>query len=156
MSKEKRFSIGRGLEGCLASGLCIVGLTLLFLFLCVLIHNRNDLVEEMFNKAMPVVSLVWWFFAICLGGYVAARRGKTTGWTNSLVVGLLAEWYMAARLLKGTSVLEMMDDAGPNWRRLTALALTIPAAIVGGILWENRCKRPSGHIRDIGEFEEME
>lgn len=154
MSKEKRFSVGRGIEGCLVSVLCTAVPVLLIGLLVPLLH-RSELLKEMFNKTVPVAGLVWWLFVICLGGYVAARRGKTTGWTNSLVVGLLAEWYMAARLFKGTTLLEMMDDAGLNWRRLMALALTIPVAVVGGILWENSCKRPSGHIRDIGEFEEM-
>ena len=37
-----------------------------------------------------VLILFVWLIAVCLGGYVAARLGRTTGWTNSLVVGVIA------------------------------------------------------------------
>ena len=135
MSEEKRFSINHGIQGCLVSFLCM------FVLVLPISLVLNTWLELISNETERIIKLPVWLFAISVGGYYAARRGKTTGWTNSLVVGLLAEWYLAARLLKGTSLLEMMDDAGPNWRRLVALALTIPAAIVGGILWENRYKR---------------
>ena len=100
-----------------------------------------------------VLILLVWLFAICLGGYVAARLGKTTGWTNSLVVGLLAELFVVSRLPKGGLVdkgffdpfLEIMNDPGANWRPLVQLALTIPAAILGGLIWENTGgAQPSG------------
>ena len=139
MSKEKRFSVNRGIQGCLVSLLCM------FVLMPFIALVLNEWLELISNETAGIIKLLAWFVAISIGGYCAARQGKTTGWTNALVVGLLAEWYMAARLLKGTSLLEMMDDAGPNWSRLVALALTIPAAIVGGILWENSCKgQPPG------------
>jgi len=123
----------------LVSGLLLALLTLLLFHVLLPLLSRD--VKEIFNNNPLVFWLFIWLFVICLGGYVAARRGKTTGWTNSLVVGLLAELYVASQLLQGTSLLEMMEEAGPNWARLTALALTIPAAVVGGILWEESSKR---------------
>ena len=135
MSKGKPFSIGHGFQGCLVSLLCMF---VLVLSISMVLYTWLELISL---ETVQISKLLVWFFAISVGGYYAARRGKTTGWTNSLVVGLLAELYLAARLLKGTSLVEMMDDAGPNMSRLVALALTIPAAVVGGILWENSCKR---------------
>jgi hypothetical protein len=90
-----------------------------------------------------VLILLVWLFAICLGGYVAARLGKTTGWTNSLVVGVLAVFFVVARLPRGGAdkdffdpFLEMMKDPVAHWRHLVYLALTIPAAVLGGVIWE--------------------
>ena len=135
MSKEKRFSIGHGFQGCLVSLLCMV---VLVLSISMVLYTWLELISL---ETVKIIKLLVWFFAISVGGYYAARRGKTTGWTNSLVVGLLAELYLAENYLRGTSLFEMMDDAGPNMSRLVTLALTIPAAIVGGILWEIRYKR---------------
>ena len=97
------------------------------------------------NETTGVLTLFLWLFAICFGGYVAARLGKTTGWTNSLVVGVLAEFFVFSRLPKGepdqpfrTSLdpfLDIVKDPGTHWRLLLLLGLTIPVAILGGVIW---------------------
>ncbi|HBI44530.1 MAG TPA: hypothetical protein DDY78_17015 [Planctomycetales bacterium] len=95
------------------------------------------------NETERVIILVVWLFAVCLGGYVAARLGKTTGWANSLLVGLLAEFLVYSQIPKGgldqtllDPFLAIMNDPGAHWRVLVELALTIPVAILGGIIWE--------------------
>ena len=111
----------------------------------------NEWLKLISNDTERIIGLFVWLFAICVGGYFAARQGRTTGWSNSLAVGVLAELFVAARLSDGTSFLEMMDDPGPNWRRLVALGLTIPAAIVGGIVWEKTCR-----LDQAGDSEQSE
>jgi hypothetical protein len=139
MSKEKRFDIGRGLQGCLVSGMCWLAM-LWFVACCLLpLLERSELFAEIFNKAAPVLLVVGWLFAICLGGYYAARQGKTTGWTNSLVVGLLAECYLVVPRLVETSFPKMLVKPIPDSEQLKFLALTIPAALVGGIVSEKTC-----------------
>jgi hypothetical protein len=137
MSEEKRFDVKRGFQGCLVTWLCM------FVFTLSIFIVQNSWLGLISNETERVVVLFAGFFAICLGGYMAARLGKTTGWTNSLVVGLLAEFFLAARLLSKEPdksflhpLLELMNDPGAHWRPLVQLALTIPAAILGGVIWE--------------------
>jgi len=137
MSQEDRFSGKRGLQGCLVTLVCMivlpVSISAVFTSWLGLISIETE----------RVLILLVWLAAICLGGYVAARLGKTTGWTNSLVVGLLAELFVVSRLPKGgldkdlfDPFLELVNDPVTNWRPLIQLGLTIPAAILGGFLWE--------------------
>ena len=138
MSEEKRFDVKRGFQGCLVTFACMFVLPL---SISLVLNNWLGLIS---SETERVLILLVWLFAICLGGYVAARLGKTTGWTNSLVVGLLAEIFVAGRLPRGTRadrtlldpLLEMMEDPGAHWPSLIQLALTIPAAILGGIIWD--------------------
>jgi hypothetical protein len=145
MGKEKRFSVGHGIEGCLVS--CLCQLVLVFTISLVL----TQWLELISGETERIIKLPVWLFAVWYGGYFAARRGRTTGWTNSLVVGVLAEVYLAARIQKRTSLLEMMDDPGSNWLPFAALGLTIPAAIMGGIVWEKTCK-----LDEAGGYEQSE
>jgi len=138
MSPEKHFSGGPVLVGCLLSGACIV---VLMLSISLVFTNWLALIS---NETEQVVQLFIWCFAVCLGGYYAARRGKPTGWINSLAVGVLAELYVLAPLLEGKpgrgglagSLLDIINDPGAHWRRLLLLGLTIPVAILGGVIWE--------------------
>jgi hypothetical protein len=137
MSQEERFSGKRGLQGCLVTWVCMVVFPLL---ISAVLTSWLGLISI---ETERVLILLIWLLALCLGGYVAARMGKTTGWTNALVVGLLAEFLVVARLPRGGAdkdlfdpFLEMMKDPGANWRPLVQLSLTIPAAILGGVIWE--------------------
>ena len=128
MNQEKRFSVERGIAGCLASVICM---TVLMLSISLVLNEWLKLIS---NDTERVIGLFVWIFAICVGGYFAARQGRTTGWTNSLVVGLLAVFFVVARLPtdgadKGyfEPFLDMIKDPGANWRHLAQLALTIPA-----------------------------
>ena len=138
MSEEKRFDVKRGFQGCLVTWACMFVLPL---SISLVLNNWLGLISQ---ETERVLILLVWLFAISLGGYVAARLGKTTAWTNSLVVGLLAEIFLVARLPTGTRpdrtflepLLELLENPGAHWPRLVALALTIPAAILGGIIWD--------------------
>ena len=139
MSEEKRYDLKAGFQGCLVSLMCQV---VLGLSISLVLNNWLGLIS---NETERVLTLFIWLFAICLGGYVAARLGKTTGWTNSLVVGVLAEFFVFTRLPKGepdqpfrTSLdpfLDIVKDPGAHWRLLLLLGLTIPVAILGGVIW---------------------
>jgi putative membrane protein (TIGR04086 family) len=130
MNQPKRYSSAAALQGCFVSWLCMV---LLMLSISFFLTSMLKLIS---TETERLVGLFVWHLSICAGGYYAARRGEPAGWVNALFVGLLAELFVCARLLKGTSVFEIMDDPGPHWRRLLALGLTIPAAILGGVIWE--------------------
>ena len=74
-----------------------------------------------------------------LEGYVAARRGRTTGWTNSLVVGVFAEIFVAGELNHdeiSQMLAEITKDPAAHWVALVQLICTIPAALIGGIVWQ--------------------
>jgi len=136
MQEEKRFSADRGAEGCLVSLLCM--LILMLPLVCGLTFSNK--------RGYEIYSLLVWHIAICVGGYFAARRGRTTGWTNSLAVGVLAEVYLAVKLLDieegglpaelGSTLRRVVDAPSQYWRLLVKLVLTIPAAILGGIIWQ--------------------
>jgi hypothetical protein len=142
MSQEERYSGKRGLQGCLVGWVIMavvpLGLSLVF----------NEWLGLMSNEVERIIIVFIWFLAVSLGGYVAARLGRTTGWTNALIVGLLAEFFLfaqirkAARLDEATDhgflapILDMMKDLGTHWRALVELALTIPIAIIGGLIWQ--------------------
>ena len=137
MNQEERFSGKRGLQGCLVTLACMITVPLL---ISAILTSWLGLISV---ETERVLILVVWLVAVCLGGYVAARLGKTTGWTNSLVVGLLAAFFVVARLPRGEAdkdfldpFLELLNDPATHWRLLVYLALTIPAAVLGGVLWE--------------------
>jgi len=137
MNQEKRFSVKRGIEGCLVSLICIM---VLMLSISLVLSEWLQLIS---TDTERIIALFVWLFAICVGGYVAARQGRTTGWTNSLVVGVFGVLFMAAQLANRVpnktywdAFLEVMSDPGAHWRVFVALALTIPVAVLGGIVWE--------------------
>ena len=145
MSQEEQFSVKRGLQGCLVTwafmAVFAIGISLLL----------NSWLGLISIETERVLILIIWLFAVCLGGYAAARLGRVTGWTNSLVVGVLAEFFVIARLPKGGPdqdllgpFIDMLNDPGANWRPLVQVALTIPAAILGGIIWEKTGGQSSG------------
>jgi hypothetical protein len=138
MREEKRFSVNQGAKGCLTAMvfLFVVQITISLVF--------NTWLGLMSTETEKGVMAVLWLCGVCLGGYFAARFGKTTGWTNSLVVGLIAEFVVYNQVPKGSPeqsvvdpLLDLMKDPSGHWRILVALALTMPAAILGGVLWEN-------------------
>jgi len=137
MNQEERFSGKRGLQGCLVTWACMVVFPLL------ISGVLTSWLGVISIETERVLILLIRLLAICLGGYVAARLGKTTGWTNSLVVGVLAEFFVISRLPRGGAdkdflepFLEMMNDPAAHWRQLVYLVLTIPAAVLGGVIWE--------------------
>jgi hypothetical protein len=144
MNDEKRYSTRHGVQGCLVAMMFIslvsFSISLVFTTWLGLMSIQTE------RRVMVVV----WLLGASLGGYAAARFGKTTGWTNSLIVGLIAEFLIYAQVPKGSPDQTMLDPLldlvkSPNghWRVLAALALTIPAAIFGGVIWEYSGGAPS-------------
>ncbi len=137
MIQEERFNGNRGLQGCLVGLLFMVVVHLSIL----LVFNRwLGLISP---EAEPVVFLVSFLVAVSLSGYVAARLGKNTGWTNSLMVGLIAELVLFSRVVNGRPgqgfldpLFDIANHPGLHWPVLVELALTIPVAILGGIIWQ--------------------
>ena len=135
--EEKRFDVGHGCVGCLVASVCIF----LFPFALMAIPAKwHDFLSVDVRRGVLVLM---WFFAVCLGGHVAARRGRTTGWTNSLVVGVFAEILIAARLLSrfddqffSDAFVKIINDPEAYWVPLVGLVFTIPAALVGGLVWQ--------------------
>jgi len=139
MNQEQRFSGRPVLEGCLVSWV------LMFVLMLSISLFFTSWLGVLSSDSERLVGLFVWLLAICLGGYYAARRGQPAGWRNSLAVGVLAELFVFARLTKqhddivsptlfGT-LFELINDPGANWRPLISLALTIPVAILGGVIW---------------------
>jgi hypothetical protein len=83
-----------------------------------------------------------WLIGIAVGGYVAARRGKTTGWSNSLLVGVFAQLVIVAQVIDERDLLaglrELLIDPSESWPKLMAILLTIPAALAGGLAWSRK------------------
>jgi putative membrane protein (TIGR04086 family) len=139
MNDEKPYSGKRGLQGCLF-GLVIMAVVPVSISLVL-----NKWLGLISNETERVMIVFIWFLAVCLGGYVAARLGKTTGWTNSLIVGLIAEFLVYSHVPKDPGrthptsldpLLDIINDPGAHWPILVELALTIPVAILGGVIWE--------------------
>jgi putative membrane protein (TIGR04086 family) len=137
MSDEKLYSEKRGLQGCLVGWviMAVVPVSISLVF--------NRWLGLISNETERVMIVVVWLFAVCLGGYVAARLGKNTGWTNFLMVGLIAELVVFSRVAKGRPdrsffdpLFDIMNDPGAHWLVLVELALTIPVAMLGGFIWQ--------------------
>ena len=143
MGLKRLWSEKRGLKGCMVG---LVFMVVVPLSISLVLNRWLGLIS---HETEPVVFLVSLLVAVCLGGYVAARLGKNTGWTNSLMVGLIAELVVFSRALKGRPdqslfdpLFDIMNDPGAHWLVLVELALTIPVAILGGIIWQKTGGRP--------------
>ena len=163
-STGKRFDVAYGAGGCLASGVCILLGTAVLMSLFGL-----DLIPV---KAQNGLGLLMGFLCLSLGGYIAARLGRTTGWTNSLIVGIFFVIFLLAMLLDKIiepdfgltyifsekliaiyekpwaywgrlpgrlfdQLIEMLQEPLTNWEQLAGLVFAIPAAVLGGFLWQS-------------------
>ena len=93
-STGKRFDVAYGARGCLVTGLCIIALGVAILLPAELLG-----LLELIPVSSQLLGQLMWFAALCFGGYYAAQLGRTTGWTNSLIVGMFAESFLLANLL---------------------------------------------------------
>jgi hypothetical protein len=166
-STGKRFDVAYGARGCLASGVCILlGVAVLMASFSLGLTNWLDLIPV---KAKNGLGMLMWFLCLCLGGYVAARLGRTTGWTNSLIVGIFYVIFLLTMLLDNLikpdwpeftpnpllpifekplaywgrlpvrlfdHLIEMLQEPLTNWGQLAGLFFAIPAAVLGGFLWQ--------------------
>ncbi len=137
MTQEERFSGTRGFQGCLVG----------FVFMVVVPLSISLVFNRWLGLISPeteaIVGRVSMLVAICLSGYVAARLGKNTGWTNSLIVGFFAELVLLIGILREGGrfiwldpLFDIMNNPVKHWPVLVELTLTIPAAILGGIIWQ--------------------
>lgn len=147
MRNDKRYNVKVGAAGCFVGVVISTVVTIVFALVFTTWLGWVTVETE------RVVALVVWLASIGFGGYWAARWSKSTAWPNSLTAGLLAEWYVAARILNETTLVALLDEPGPNWRRLMALALTVPVALIGGLIWTVDSKRhacvPSSEPSDV-------
>ena len=140
MVQSERFSVKHGIEGCLVT---VILNSMLMLSISLVLNVWLNLISSDTERTIGVFI---WLFGIGVGGYVAARQGRSTGWSNSLVVGVPALLYVAARLPNGGPLqtywapfLEIMNDPGAHWRVLAAMVLSLPVAVLGGIAWQKTC-----------------
>lgn len=96
-----------------------------------------------------IVAVGSWFIAICIGGYVAARRAERSGQRplpTALWVGAAALMLVVARLPEPAdgdfmdALREVLLRPRANLRHFLLLLGTVPAALLGGIL-----ARPRGN-----------
>lgn len=135
---EKPFSLNRGCEGCLAAWLVMFALMLVVSFVLARALQWIDPAQE------RTIVYFNWLIGLVVGGYVAARRGRTTGWSNSLVVGVFAQLVLVGQLTDGAGMGEwekfqdLLDSPKTEWPKLMAIVLTIPAALLGGYVSTRR------------------
>lgn len=75
------------------------------------------------NKSYLTAALVLGTASTVLGGYIAARIARSVPYFNALAFGLLATFLSA-----------LTSGGLPAWFRAVGLALTVPAALLGGHL----------------------
>lgn len=129
MGKETRYSGKRAAQGCSLSIAIIVVSTLLLSLVL------NKWLGLTYSGTQKTIELIVWLLAVLAGGYFAANLGKTVGWSNSLLVGCFAFAFI---LIRGWNRIELTGGLGypfESWRLIAACLLTIPAAILGGVLW---------------------
>ncbi|MCS7468870.1 TIGR04086 family membrane protein [Stieleria sp. ICT_E10.1] len=136
--EERPYSLNRGCEGCLAAWVVMFALMLFVSFILAdtfgWIGSKGEWRLVYFN----------WLIGTAVGGYVAARRGKTTGWSNSLLVGIVAQLVIVAQLTDPgdiqSGLRKLLAEPSESWPQLMALVLTIPAAVAGGLVWSRNAK----------------
>ena len=79
------------------------------------------------NVFLKFVGLLGTTFSTALGGYVAAKLSKPNGAINALTVGLLS-------LTLGIALALLAPNLSPNWKVILGIIVTVPAAIIGGIV----------------------
>ena len=94
-STGKRFDVAYGARGCLVTWLCMIAFGVAILLPAELLGLLELIPVSAQQRLVPLM----WFPALCFGGYYAAQLGRTTGWTNSLIVGMFAESFLLANLL---------------------------------------------------------
>jgi hypothetical protein len=122
------------IHGCLASWLCMVAGTFLIFFVL------TKLAPDPSADVQNAIQLVLWLFGIAIGGFVAARRSRNDSYKAPLYVGLLATFFVAARLphqdhgAATDALVAVLKNPPANWRHIVGLTLTVPAALLGGLI----------------------
>lgn len=110
-STGKRFDVAYGARGCLVTAVFMIvfGLASFAILLPAQLLGRTKWLELIPVNAQQGLVPLMWFLALFFGGYHAARLGRTTGWSNSLIVGIFAESFLFASLLDNL----IKPDFGP-------------------------------------------
>ena len=122
------------LHGCLASWLCIVASTFLIYFVL------SKLVPDPSTDAQNAIQRALWLFGILIGGFVAARRSTNGSYKAPLYLGLLATFFIVVRLPHQDhddatdALFVVLKNPAANWRHFVGLTLTVPTALLGGLV----------------------
>ncbi len=83
--------------------------------------------------------------AVCAGGYFACRQAKIFSWLNwtifAVILELLVLWDIPDANKTLSELYPNADPATIQWHYPTMLVLTIPAALIGAIIWGFTSKR---------------
>lgn len=86
-----------------------------------------------------------WLFAVCVGGYFGCRQAKVAAWLNWTIFAVLLELLVVTQIREANKTLgELYPNADPatiQWHYPTMLGLTIPAALIGAVIWVFTRKR---------------
>lgn len=140
---EKNVSADDVAHGCLASALVMV---LVMILLSLIFTEWLELLTADTERAIQVAV---WLAAVGIGGYVSSRRSIHSGVRTALWVGTVATLFIMIRLPEPVEGGDWMDQfralfQGPrqHWRHLVGLALTIPSALLGGLIAQRKNPRP--------------
>jgi len=86
-----------------------------------------------------------WLIAVCVGGYFGCRQAKASPWLNWTIFAVILESLVVSQIPDANKTLsELYPNADPGtiqWHYPTMLGLTIPAALIGAIIWVFTTKR---------------
>lgn len=87
----------------------------------------------------------FWLTAVCAGGVFACRQAKISPWLNCTIFAVLLELLVATQIPDANRTLSELypnaDPAAIRWHYPTMIALTIPAALAGSLIWVFTIKR---------------
>ena len=105
----------------------------------------------------PNLKTYSWLIAVSVGGYFACRQAKTSPWVNWAIFAVLLELLVVGEIpTANKSLSELYPNADPatvQWHYRTMLMLTIPAALLGGVLWARSNKDTDERSRHEEEGE---
>ncbi|WP_442511833.1 hypothetical protein SH528x_003579 [Novipirellula sp. SH528] len=128
-----------GSFGCAISTLFVAFITLC---LAMSVAYWERLLPVFVTNAMP--HLVW-IAALVLGGYAASWKAAFAGahtrkWSSALTVGMLTEvLILLIHFHQRTMNSRGMFDLSTTWHAIAYALVTIPAALLGGLIWEKTC-----------------
>jgi hypothetical protein len=83
--------------------------------------------------------------AVCAGGYFGCRQAKASPWVNWTIFAVVSELLVVSEIRDAnTTLIELypnLDPAAIQWHYETLLVLTIPAALIGALIWVFTSKR---------------
>lgn len=134
-----RTDLRNGSFGCAISTMFVAVVTFC---LAISVAYWERLFPTFVTNAMPYLI---WMAALVLGGYAASWKAAFGGtrrrkWSSALTVGILTEiLILAIHLQSRTTSSRGMFDLSTTWHAIALALVTIPAALLGGLIWEKTC-----------------